>query len=79
MGRVISLENYLIPGAQGVVLPEGDGGISVEMGEENTVPGGVLDHGTQEEDGPATWETLAFPRVNRADGETGDPSPTPSA
>jgi hypothetical protein len=48
------------------------------MGEENTAPGGVLDHGTQEEDGPATWEALAFPRTIRVNGETGDPSPTPS-
>ncbi len=48
------------------------------MGEEPTVPGGVLDHGTQEEDGPETWEALAFPRMTRVDGETGDPSPTPS-
>ncbi len=78
MGRGISLENYLIPGAQGVVLPEGEGGFSVEMGEESTAPGGVLDHGTQEEDGPVTWETLTFPRMIRVDGETGDPSPTPS-
>ena len=30
MGRGISLENYLIPRAQGVVWPEGDGGISAD-------------------------------------------------
>ena len=46
------------------------------MGEERIAPGGVLDHGTQEEDGPETWETHAFPRTIRVDGETGDPSPT---
>jgi hypothetical protein len=26
------------------------------MGEERFAPGGVLDHGTQKEDGPGTWE-----------------------
>jgi hypothetical protein len=30
------------------------------MGEGRSAPGGVLDHGTQEEDGPGTWEVLAF-------------------
>ena len=30
------------------------------MGEERSVPGGVMDHGTQEEDGPGTWDTLSF-------------------
>ena len=43
------------------------------MGEERTAPGGVLDHGTQEEDGPGTWEALAFLDNNRSYGESGDP------
>jgi hypothetical protein len=30
------------------------------MGEERFAPGGVLDHGTQEEDGPGTWEALVL-------------------
>ena len=49
------------------------------MGEEQLAPGGVLDHGTQEEDGPGTWETLAFLDITRTHGESGDPSPTPIA
>ena len=49
------------------------------MGEERIAPGGVLDHGTQEEDGPGTWETLAFLDITRTHGESGDPSPTPFA
>ena len=32
-------------------------------------PGGVLHHGTQEEDGPVTREVLSFPRTNRFLGE----------
>jgi hypothetical protein len=31
--------------------------------------GGVLHHGTYEEDGLVTWEALVFPRVIRSDGE----------
>jgi hypothetical protein len=34
-----------IPGAQGFVQPEGDGG-HCGMGEQWTAPGGVFDHGT---------------------------------
>ncbi len=43
------------------------------MGEERCAPGGVLDHGTQEEDGPGTWEALAFLDSFRSHGESGDP------
>ena len=48
-------------------MREGDDGLSVDLpkgskGEERVVSGGVLHHGTQEEDGPVTWEALAFPR-----------------
>lgn len=32
------------------------------MGEEGFAPGGVPDHGTQEEDGPGTWEAPVSPR-----------------
>jgi hypothetical protein len=32
-----------------------------------------LDHGTQEEDGPGTWEALAFLDNIRSHGESGDP------
>ncbi len=43
------------------------------MGEERFALGGVLDHGTQEEDGPDTWEALAFLDNFRSHGESGDP------
>ena len=43
------------------------------MGEERSAPGGVMDHGTQEEDGPGTWEALAFLDSFRSHGESGDP------
>lgn len=57
MGRgVCGLEIYVIPDAQGSVSPEGDDDLSVSMGEEWLVSGGVYDHGTQEEDGPGTLE-----------------------
>ena len=32
-----------------------------------------MDHGTQEEDGPGTWEALAFLDSFRSHGESGDP------
>ena len=44
--------------------------------EERIVSGGVFDHGTYEEDGPGTWEVLAFPRPIPAQRRAGDPSPT---
>ena len=43
------------------------------MGEERLAPGGVLDHGTQEEDAPGTWEALALLDTIRSHGESGDP------
>jgi hypothetical protein len=46
------------------------------MGEEGIVSGGVFDHGTQEEDGPGTWEALASPREQPVMRRAGDPSPT---
>jgi hypothetical protein len=52
----------LFPDAQGAELPEGNNDLSVIMGEERNVSGGVFDHGTYEEDGPVTWEVLASPR-----------------
>ena len=71
MGRgVCGLESYVIPDAQGSVLPEGDDDLSVSMGEEGIVSGGVFDHGTHEEDGPGTWEALASPREKTGDAES---------
>jgi hypothetical protein len=34
------------------------------------VSGGVFDHSTHEEDGPATWEALASPRRNPGAAES---------
>jgi hypothetical protein len=63
VGRgICGLEIYVIPDAQDSVLPEGDDDLSVSMGEERIVSGGVYDHGTQEEDDPGTWEALVSPR-----------------
>lgn len=31
-------------------------------GEGGVASGGVFDHGTHEEDGPVTWETLVSPQ-----------------
>ena len=73
---VCGLEIYVIPDAQGSVSPEGDDDISVSMGEEGTVSGGVFDHGTHEEDGPVTREVLASPRWNPVLRTAGDSSPT---
>ena len=42
------------------------------MGEERFAPGGVLDHGTQEEGGPGTWEALVLLDSTRSHGESGD-------
>jgi len=80
VGRgVCGLEIYVIPDAQGSVLPEGDDDLSVVMGEEGIVSGGVFDHGTQEEDGPGTWEALASPRQQSVMRRADDPSPTHGA
>ena len=80
MGRgVCGLEIYVIPDAQGSVLPEGDDDLSGSMGEEGIVSGGVFDHGTHEEDGPVTREVLVSPRWNPVLRRAGDPSPTHGA
>lgn len=41
------------------------------------MPGGVLEHGAQEEDDPGTWEALVLPRKQPERRRAGDPSPTP--
>jgi hypothetical protein len=55
-----------------VDLPKGS------KGEERVVSGGVLHHGTQEEDGPVTREALASPREFPVLRRAGDPSPKPA-
>lgn len=42
-----------------------------QLGKGKLAPGGVLDHGTQEEDGPGTWEALVFLDTTRSHGESG--------
>jgi hypothetical protein len=38
-------------------MPEGDGDLTA-VGRGGVASGGVFDHGTREQDGPATWEAL---------------------
>ena len=73
--RVYSHEITLILGAQGIVQPEGDGGLDA-MGKPRRAPSGVWAYGTLEEDGPGTWEALLPPcrtrdRVGHRPGTTG--------
>ncbi len=49
------------------------------MGELGRVSGGVVDFGTDEEDGPVTWEALAFPRQIPVLRRAGEWSPTHDA
>ena len=68
----------VFPEAEGPVLPEGHNTPlhTYLLGKEGGVSGGVFDHGTYEEDGPVTWEALAFPRPIPVLRRAGDPSPT---
>jgi hypothetical protein len=71
----------LFPEAEGPVLPEGNNTPlhTCRLGEEGGVSGGVFDHGTDEEDGPGTWEALASPRHIPASRRAGESSPTHDA
>jgi hypothetical protein len=42
-----------------------------DMGRGDVRPGGMVDLGAHEEDGPVTWETLCSPRCESRDGEPG--------
>jgi hypothetical protein len=64
-------KNLVIPDAQGVRTPEGNSDAIVK-GQEGVASGGVFDHGTQEEDGPGTWEALVSPQGDRRLGEPVD-------
>jgi len=73
VGRgICSHENYEVPGAQGVEMPEGKSGLRerCNAGEGRLAPGGVFDHGTHEEDGPGTWEALVAPWEDSGGTET---------
>jgi len=43
---------------------------AARVGEQRHTPGGVFDHGTQEEDDPGTWEALLSPRIDSGVTET---------
>ena len=68
--------NLCFPDAERAGIREGYHDPLQEMGEERVVSGGVFDHGTDEEDGPGTWEALASPRPIPVLRRAGDPSPT---
>src|SRR5262249_32044324 len=71
------LSRYIaFPEAQEAEFSEGNNDLSVSWASKGIVSGGVFDHGTQEEDGPVTWEALAFPRSMPVWRRAGDPSPT---
>jgi hypothetical protein len=63
-----SLEKSDVPGAHGVLLPEGNSGV-LAIGREGAAPGGVDECGAPEEDEPVTWETRVVLVHNPADGE----------
>ena len=80
MGRGFSwLRKQVIPSAQGSGIPEGDGDLSVDLldekqGQGEVALGGVLHHGTYEEDDPVTREALVFPREFPVQRRAGDQS-----
>ena len=64
-----SPEDYDVPGAERFGFREGDGDLSVG-GRGKGASGGVLDHGTQQEDNPGTWEAQVPPRTYPVRTET---------
>ena len=50
----------ICPGCRGFDIPKAQTS-SPQQGEGDAAPGGVYDHGTQQEDGPGTWEAHAPP------------------
>jgi hypothetical protein len=50
--------------------------VSTEVGEGEAAPGGAYDHGTQQEDGPGTWEAHVPPRQDPERRRPGNHSPT---
>ena len=60
-----------IPGAEGVVKPEGRSAYAV-YGQGVGAPGGITDHGARKEDGPGTWEALHSPCEVPAHGRAGE-------
>ena len=64
-----SHEMQTIPVAEGVGMPEGHGD-GPENGQGFGTAGGVVEHGTREEDGPGTWETRVSLRADTGAMET---------
>lgn len=56
----VSPEKNIVPGAQGVVSPEGDIVVRHPMAHADDEPGGVVVYGASEEDDPETWDTRAL-------------------
>lgn len=58
--------NHRHSGAQGFTAPEGSISVGVLASLRGT--GGVVDHGTLEEEAPVTWEALVLPAANPGPG-----------
>jgi hypothetical protein len=58
----LSHEIVFIPSAECVIEHEGSTEVCVSGCEADVGLGGVIGHGTHEEDGPVTWETLVSPQ-----------------
>ena len=72
----IQPRNRAIPGAQGVTLPEGDGGVGdKKWARRHRTRRGVNDHGATQMDDPATWEALILLHEDPETRGTGDQSP----
>ena len=72
----LSHEIVFIPSAEGVIELEGNTGDCGSGCEAGTGLGGVKGHGTHEEDGPVTWETLRSPQLSLGDAERRSMTPT---
>lgn len=62
------------PGVQALGLAE-DGTEAADRGRVAEGPGGVLEFGTQQEDGPVTWEALYVPSRGNGVGTGGERNP----
>lgn len=74
MGRVSQLRKPLFSRLPRRFLPSKAGALPTSW-LDGGVAGGVLDHGTREEDGPGTWEAHVSPRQAPAQRDAGDQIP----
>ena len=72
-----SSERSKLPVAEGFGSPEGSSVVDELLISGAT--GGVVDHGTREEDGPGTWEAHVSPRRYPAQRGAGDQTPEDGA